>query len=204
MDLDLRLVRYFVAVADELHFGRAAARLYVSQPALSKQIRKLEDQLGETPLRARQPARDPDDAGERFLVDARRLLALADSMSRTDPTGRGAHRPCLRAVHEPAGRRRLQRGRAGRPAARACDGQRHAADALLQGRLDVAILRVTPRMKVAHPTGWRHRLLRARAPRARGVDTRMGTGDGVVRRTTVARLRGPAQTPAPTTRTDST
>src|SRR6478609_541302 len=75
MDLDLRLVRYFVAVADELHFGRAAARLYVSQPALSKQIRKLEDQIGE-PLLVRNSRHVALTArGERFHEDARELLA---------------------------------------------------------------------------------------------------------------------------------
>ena len=87
MELDLRLVRSFVAVATELHFGRAAARLYVSQPAVSKQVRKLEDQLGE-PLFERDSRHVTLTArGRQFYDDAQRLLAIANAMqhpARTD------------------------------------------------------------------------------------------------------------------------
>jgi DNA-binding transcriptional LysR family regulator len=77
VDLDLRLVRYFTVVADHLHFGRAAAALHVAQPSLSRQIRRLEQQLGarlldRTPLGTRLTV-----AGEVFLPRAKALLRSA-------------------------------------------------------------------------------------------------------------------------------
>lgn len=78
MDLSLHLVRYLVAVIDEGHFGRAAAKLLVSGPALSKQIRTLERKLGVDLIdRSAHPV-IPTDAGRQFLPDARAALAAAD------------------------------------------------------------------------------------------------------------------------------
>ncbi|GAA2074599.1 LysR family transcriptional regulator [Streptomyces albiaxialis] len=79
MDVHGRDLRYFVAVAEESHFTRAAERLYVSQPALSKQIRMLERQLGaELFVRDRQGVRLTP-AGSALLPHARRVLDAWDT-----------------------------------------------------------------------------------------------------------------------------
>jgi DNA-binding transcriptional LysR family regulator len=82
VDVDLRKLRYFVAVAEELHFGRAAARLHIAQPVLSRQIRALEGEL-----RAQLFVRDKrstslTEAGRQLLDDARPLLASASALRR--------------------------------------------------------------------------------------------------------------------------
>src|SRR5215469_13053217 len=78
MDVHGRDLRYFVAVAEDLHFTRAAERLYISQPALSKQVRMLERQLG-APLfeRGRERVRLTP-VGEALLPHARAVLAAWD------------------------------------------------------------------------------------------------------------------------------
>ncbi|WP_069764980.1 LysR family transcriptional regulator [Streptomyces sp. LUP47B] len=145
-DMDLRKLRYFVAVADRLHFGRAADELHIAQPVLSRQIRALEQDLGVSLFTRDRHGVALTDAGRQLLADAGPLLASAHAARR-------------RVSAAARGGRRLMVGfRAGIPvipAARAfearhpdvvVDVQRIEGDdqaaMLLDGRIDVAYVRL--------------------------------------------------------------
>ncbi|MER6512183.1 LysR family transcriptional regulator [Nonomuraea sp. NPDC001636] len=141
MDLHPRLLRVFVAVAEELHFGRAAARLFLAQQALSRDVRSLETRLG-TPLFVRSTRRvELTPAGARLLPGARRLVALHDEVV---ADALGADRPLLVDVtmQGPELPEPLLRARELAPGvemlARFHGGLTAGAAAMLDGRLDVS------------------------------------------------------------------
>jgi DNA-binding transcriptional LysR family regulator len=74
-DLDMRKLRYFMAVAEELNFGRAAERLHIAQPVLSRQIRSLENELGMQLFERDSRGTELTIAGKQLLEDGRFLLA---------------------------------------------------------------------------------------------------------------------------------
>jgi DNA-binding transcriptional LysR family regulator len=139
--IEPRLLRVFVTVAEELHFTRAAARLYVAQQALSRDVRRLERELGaELFLRStRQVGLTAD--GARLLPYARRALAAQDALL----AAFGQARPLLVDLNSPGletARRVLYRARELAPdcelMARYESGLTGAAAELLAGRLDVS------------------------------------------------------------------
>jgi DNA-binding transcriptional LysR family regulator len=163
--LEPRLLRAFVAVAEELHFTRAAARLYIAQQALSRDVRRLERELGAELLvrTTRQVTLTPD--GERLLPHARRVLAAQDELL----AAFGPARPLLVDLNSPGlatGRRVLHRARELAPdcelMARYESGLTGAAEQILAGRLDVSFGRFAG-LDPALRSGLEHRPVRCEA-----------------------------------------
>ncbi|MFE4023643.1 LysR family transcriptional regulator [Streptomyces sp. NPDC059101] len=141
--IDPRLLRAFTAVAEELHFTRAAARLYVAQQALSRDVRRLERELGAQLFvrNTRQVALTAE--GERLLPYARRVLAAHEELAaalRAEPA-----RPLVVDVGAPVGTAYRVLEEARRRVSDSCElvarfhsGLTGAAAALAAGRLDVS------------------------------------------------------------------
>jgi len=146
MDLDLRKLRYFVAVADTLHFGRAAEQLHIAQPVLSRQIRALEQDLGTALFTRDSHGVTLTDAGTQLLTDAALLLASADAARRrVTAAARGDQRLMVGFRTGIAVAPAVQQFATRHPDVRV-DVQRIEADEqagmLLDGRIDIGYVRL--------------------------------------------------------------
>ncbi|HEY8645701.1 MAG TPA: LysR family transcriptional regulator [Gaiellaceae bacterium] len=96
MDVDLRQLRYFITVAEELHFSRAAERLHLDQPTLSRHVRRLEEKLGVKLLERTTRSVTLTRAGKAFLGKAREAIEAADSAVNAARDAAGGHTGLLR------------------------------------------------------------------------------------------------------------
>ena len=98
--MELRHLRYFVAVGEEQHYGRAARRLRVAQPALSRQIQDLEEELGFKLFDRLPRGVKLSAAGKLFLEDARRILQeVNEAADARRPSGSRSFRDAACRVH---------------------------------------------------------------------------------------------------------
>lgn len=159
-----RLLRVFVAVAEELHFTRAAARMHVAQQALSRDVRALERELGTVLFvrSTRSVALTPE--GERFLAYARAVLAAYGELAGAFGPAREDRPLSVDAAAQVAtGQRVLEAAREAAPTvefvARYYSGLAGAAADILAGRLDVSFGRAAG-LPGAVLSGLEHRLVR--------------------------------------------
>ncbi|MDC7335264.1 LysR family transcriptional regulator [Streptomyces lydicus] len=93
MDLDLRKLRYFAAVAEHRHFGRAAEQLYIAQPVLSRQVKSLEQELGCTLLVRTTRSVELTPAGKQLYVEAQQILpSIGAAVRRVHDVDQGVQR----------------------------------------------------------------------------------------------------------------
>ena len=158
--MDLRQFRYFVAVAEELHFSRAAERLHIGQPPLSLQIQAIEQELGVMLLKRSRRRVELTEAGRVFLVEARAALAQAAHAIDTAKRAATGHvgklsihfttsapltsvfTRAIRAYHTAFPDVQLELGIA---------TSQHTLDMLALGKLDVGLIR--PAAQAAMPLG---------------------------------------------------
>lgn len=149
--LELRHLRYFSMVADELHFGRAAARLTLSQPALSVQIRQLEEMVGAQLFERHSRMVALTDAGRAFDEAAQRILRDVDAAIQAARLAGAGHSGVLRVGFSPTLMistlsQVVRAFRAKYPAVRVDLRELASAEqveALLRGDLDLAFMRAT-------------------------------------------------------------
>jgi len=99
--LELRHLRYFVALADAGNFTRAAEKIFIAQPTLSQQIRRLEEIVGTPLLQRRREGLRLTPAGRALLEESRSVLALVDQAVNRTREAAGLGRPLLRVVMPP-------------------------------------------------------------------------------------------------------
>jgi len=159
--IEFRDLRYFAAVAEELHFGRAAARLYISQPGLSLAIARLEREL-QVPLFTRTRSKvELTEAGTELLDHARGLLACLDgAVTRVRMAGRGEAglvRVGVALLAEPAVAAALQAFQEKHQAI-VVDRSAMVSERLLahlaEGRLHAAVIHQVPALAAAETVAW--------------------------------------------------